>query len=205
MWNKEETMNNFTNIHIAAIAGSLRKNSFNKKLLQSAVNLLPENTSFEILDLSDLPMYNWDLERSGLPDPVVQFRNRLQAADALLIATPEYNYSIPGVLKNALDWASRSHNGQPNPLSGKPLAMMGAGGRAGTARAQNHLRQIASHLNMFTINKPEVLIAMPYKQGFDASGELTDPMTLDLVQALLNELIQFTRRLQGIPDLSMMN
>ena len=184
-------------IQIAAISGSLRQYSLNRQLVQIASSLLPENSTMEIVDLADIPMYNHDLEKTGFPDAVRNFQFRLLKADAIVIATPEYNYSIPGVLKNALDWASRSQDGKPGPLNNKPLAIMGAGGRAGTARAQNHLRQIASHLNMYAINKPEVLVSSYPNPVFDENGCLTDVVAVRLISQLLDNLVSFTRKLNS--------
>ncbi len=188
---------NSPNIHIAAISGSLRQNSLNRQLINAAAQNLPENTTFEFLEISEIPLFNQDLEKNKLPDAVLDFLNALQRADAVVIATPEYNYSIPGVLKNALDWASRSQNGKPGPLNEKPLAIMGAGGRAGTARAQNHLRQIASHLNMVTINKPEVLITTSAPRVFDENGKLIDNIAINLIRQLLVNLVVFTRKINS--------
>ena len=188
---------NSPNIHIAAISGSLRQKSLNRQLINAAAQNLPENTTFEFLEISEFPLFNQDLEKNKLPDAVLDFLNALQRADAVLIATPEYNYSIPGVLKNAIDWASRPQNGKPGPLNEKPLAIMGAGGRAGTARAQNHLRQIASHLNMYTINKPEVLITTSAPRVFDENGKLIDSIAINLIRQLLMNLVIFTRKINS--------
>ena len=191
-------------IHIAAFAGSLREYSYNRSLLNTAVHLLPPETSYEILDLTPIPMYNQDIEKIGFPKEVETFRSALYRADAFLIATPEYNYSIPGVLKNALDWASRANADKSKPMDGKPLAIIGVGGRFGTARAQNHLRQIASHLNMITINRPEVLVSNYPKKVFDAENNLTDQFAINLTEELLKNLVNLTRQLKlpletGIP------
>jgi chromate reductase len=180
------------NIHILGFAGSLRKESYNRKLLKIAKSLLPENTTFEIFDLIDIPLFNVDVEAEGLPTAVEAFRNAIQKADALLIASPEYNSSITGVLKNAIDWASRSYNKQPNPLIQKPVAIIGAGGRGGTDRSQYHLRSVLNHLNMYVVNKPEVLINMPGRQVFDDHGNLTDDFALKLMEQLLQNLVEYT-------------
>ena len=184
---------NTNTVHIAAIAGSIRSNSYNRALLSIAAERLPSDSTMSIVDISDLPLFNADLEQDGFPFEVKVFRNELEQADALLIATPEYNSSIPGVLKNALDWASRSENRQPNPLNLKPVAIIGAGGRTATARAQSHLRQITNHLNMFTINKPEVIISMVPHQPFDSEYNLNDEATLYFLEELLKNLVDFTR------------
>jgi chromate reductase len=184
-------------VHIAAFAGSIRADSFNRHLLRIAEQHLPMNATLEILDLSAIPMFNADVEKAGFPSEVVHFRAKLRDADAILIATPEYNISIPGVLKNAIDWASRGENGLPGPLNLKPVAIMGAGGRTATARAQSHLRQITNHLNMYTINKPEVIISMVPNQPFDAAGNLNDPAAHQLIAELLRNLVTFTQKIKA--------
>jgi len=186
-----------TKLHIAAFAGSIRADSFNRHLLRIAEQHLPMNATMEILDLATLPMFNADVEKDGFPSEVIQFRTKLRDADAILIATPEYNISIPGVLKNAIDWASRGENGLPGPLNLKPVAIMGAGGRTATARAQSHLRQITNHLNMYTINKPEVIISMVPNQPFDAAGNLNDPAAHQLIADLLRNLVTFTQKMKA--------
>lgn len=182
-------------IHVLGISGSLRKNSNNSGLLRAAGELLPENMSLEIFDISEVPLYNNDLLLvEGLPPAVQQLKASIAAADALLIATPEYNSSIPGVLKNAIDWASRPPN--ESPLAGKPLAIMGAGGVLGTSRAQYHLRQIAGGLNMLAMNKPEVMIQRAWDK-FDQEGNLTDEASRKQVKDLLVALREWALRLQG--------
>ncbi len=185
------------NVHIAAFAGSIRAGSFNRHLLRIAETHLPINATMEILDLSEIPMFNADVEKAGFPSEVIHFRTKLRDADAILIATPEYNISIPGVLKNTIDWASRGENGMPGPLNLKPVAIMGAGGRTATARAQSHLRQITNHLNMYTINKPEVIISMVPNQPFDAAGNLNDPAAHQLIAELLRNLVTFTQKIKA--------
>src|SRR5690242_13203861 len=138
-----------TPIHVVGISGSLRRISWNTELLRVAGELLPEGMTLEIADLADIPLYNQDHDGPHAPDAIKQFRGRIRAADALLIATPEYNASIPGVLKNALDWASRPIT--DSALAGKPLAMMGAGGVSGTNRAQLALRAISGALNVLLL------------------------------------------------------
>ncbi len=182
-----------SSVHVLGFAGSLRRDSYNKKLLHVAQELLPAGMTLEIFDLLPIPLYNADVEAQGMPAPVQHFRERMAAADALLIATPEYNYSISGVLKNALDWASRG--GPASPLNHKPLAMMGAGGRFGTIRAQQHLRQIALHNDMHVLNRPEVYIARPWEL-FDVDGRLTHEPTRERIQMLLEALAAWTRKLR---------
>ena len=132
-------------ISILGFSGSLRKGSYNKALLRAAAELAPGEANIEIFDLEGIPPYNQDIEAS-MPEKVGEFKAKIKAADALIIATPEYNFSIPGVLKNALDCASRPP--AENPFKGKPVAIMGASnGMIGTARAQYHLRQTLVGLN----------------------------------------------------------
>ncbi len=182
-------------IHIVGFAGSLRKGSYNRRLLDIVSDLLPAGTTYETIELNDIPLFNEDVEKDGFPQSVIDFRNAIQNADALLIASPEYNSSITGVLKNALDWASRSENKQPNPLNHKPVAILGAGGRGGTDRSQYHLRSVLSHLNMHLVNKPEVLINMPGRQVFDDDGNLLDEFAMKLMRQLLQNLVDHTYQL----------
>jgi chromate reductase len=181
-------------ITVLGISGSLRKASFNSGLLRTAQELLPEDMILEIYDIANIPLYNEDIWAAGVPEVVKDFKARIAAADALLIATPEYNYSIPGVLKNAIDWASRLP--KDSPLNDKPIAIMGAGGIMGTSRAQAHLRQVAVYTNMHPLNKPEVHVQRSWEK-FDAEGNLTDEPTRQLVQQLLVALDAWTRRLKG--------
>lgn len=183
-----------TTIHIVGLAGSLRKKSYNKWALQAAQELLPDGAELEIIAIDELPMYNQDIEEEfGDPDVVRAFKEKLQQADALLIATPEYNYSVPGVLKNAFDWASRPTG--RSVLAGKPTAIMGASyGPYGTVRAQMSLRLSLAYVNAFTVNKPDVFITFA-EQKFDEQGHLIDEKTRKQIQALLEALVQLTRRL----------
>jgi chromate reductase, NAD(P)H dehydrogenase (quinone) len=179
-------------VRVLGFSGSLRKGSYNTALLHAAVNFLPEHMTMEIFDIAPIPLYNEDIRAQGYPTPVQRFRDRILAADALLISTPEYNYSIPGVLKNAIDWASRP----PNPLNDKPVAIMGATtGMFGTARAQMALRQVLVFSNMHPINKPEVLI-MQAQNKLDAEGNIVDQPTRDFVRQLLEALYDWTLRLR---------
>lgn len=181
-------------LHILGISGSLRKGSYNTALLHIAEESLPEGMTLERHDLSPIPLYNGDLETAGFPVSVQQFKERIASADALLIATPEYNYSLPGVLKNAIDWASRP--AKTSPLNGKPLAIMGAGSRMGTSRAQYHLRQVAVFTNMLPLNKPEVMVQNA-SQKFDANGKLLDEEVRKQVRELLEALKAWTLRLRN--------
>jgi chromate reductase, NAD(P)H dehydrogenase (quinone) len=179
-------------VRILGIPGSLRKASFNRAALRAAQELLPPDASLEIFDLEGIPPFSEDDERS-LPPRVAGLKARIREADAILIATPEYNYSVPGVLKNAIDWASRPYG--DSAWEGKPVAIMGASvGATGTARAQYHLRQTFVFLNMHPLNRPEVMISNA-AQRFDADGRLVDPTSRSRVEQLLKELVVWSRRL----------
>ena len=182
-------------IKVLGISGSLRRGSFNSAALRAAQELAPAGMAVEIYQgLRDIPPYDEDLRQGqGFPTPAADLRARIKAADALLIVTPEYNYSVPGVLKNAIDWASRPPE---QPFDGKPIAIMGASpGALGTARAQYHLRQIFVFLNGMVLNRPEVMIAQAGGR-FDAEGRLTDAKTREFVGALLVALKDWTERLR---------
>lgn len=179
-------------IRILGIAGSLRKESFNRGALRAAQELAPEGVEMEIFDLDGIPGFNQDHEREP-PAIVAEFKKKIREADAILFSTPEYNYSIPGVLKNAIDWASRPYG--DSAWDGKPAAIMGAsGGNIATARAQYDLRKSMVFLNMFPINKPEVMIGGAGDK-FDAEGNLTDATTRDFIRQQLEALVDWTRRL----------
>jgi chromate reductase len=149
--------------------------------------------TLDIFDIADIPLFNQDDEQT-LPPAVMEFKARVRAADAVLFATPEYNYSIPGVLKNAIDWASRPYG--DNAWDGKPAAIFGVSpGKLGTARAQYHLRQVFVTLNIHTLNQPEVMIGNAGER-FDAQGNLTDKETRVFLQRLLDRLVQWTLQLR---------
>ena len=180
-------------IRILGIAGSLRRNSYNRAALRAAQALVPQDAVLDIIDLDGIPVSSEHDERHP-PAKVVEFKKRIREADAILFVTPEYNYSIPGGLKNAIDWASRPYG--DNAWANKPAAIMGASiGRFGTARAQYHLRQVFVFLNMFTVNQPEVMIGNAAEQ-FDADGNLTNETSKDLIRRLLAKLVSWTRDLQ---------
>jgi chromate reductase len=182
-------------LRVLGIAGSLRAGSYNRALLRAARELAPEGMGISTFDLAPIPLYNADVQAQGDPEPVVALKAAIQEADALLIATPEYNYSIPGVLKNAIDWASRPPD--TSPLNGKPVAIMGAStGNYGTARAQMHLRQVCILTNMLPVNRPEVLVFRA-QEKFDAEGQLIDEATRQFVRKLLEALAEWTLRLRG--------
>jgi chromate reductase len=180
-------------MHVIGLSGSLRRGSFNTAALHAAQELAPAGMTIERAEIGDLPLYNDDVRTAGYPPPVERLRAQLSAADAVLFVTPEYNYSVPGVLKNAIDWASRPPN---QPFEGKPVAIMGASpGLFGTARAQYHLRQMLVFLNALPVNKPEVMIGQAASR-FDEAGRLTDEATRDMVRKLLQSLADWTERLQ---------
>lgn len=180
-------------VRILGIAGSLRRESYNRAALRAAVQLVPQDATLEVFDLDGIPAFNQDKEQNP-PVKVVELKRRIRDVDAVLFVTPEYNYSIPGVLKNAIDWASRPYG--DSAWSEKPAAIMGASvGAIGTARAQYHLRQIMVFLNMFPINQPEVMIGHAATR-FDKDGNLTDDATKDFIRQLLANLVAWTRRLE---------
>ncbi len=179
-------------IRILGIAGSLRRESYNRAALRAATHLVPEGASIEIFELDGIPGFNEDEEQNP-PAKVVELKRRIREADAILIVTPEYNYSVPGVLKNAIDWASRPYG--DSAWNGKPAAIMGASiGAIATARAQYHLRQMFVFLNMFPINQPEVMIGNA-SERFDAAGNLTDDTTKNFIRQLLQTLVEWTRQI----------
>jgi chromate reductase len=180
-------------VNILGFAGSLRKGSYNKALLRAALELVPKHARLEIFDLDGIPLFNQDLENQP-SEKVKEFKAKIRAADAVLIATPEYNYSIPGVLKNAIDCASRPYG--DNAFEHKPVAIMGASiGMAGTARAQYHLRQCFVFLTCFALNQPEVMV--PFAQEkIDKEGKVTDQKIREKIRELLEALVAWTNKLK---------
>ncbi len=189
-------MSNGGTVKILGIAGSLRRGSFNKAALRAAQEFAPDGMRIEVFDIAEIPPYNEDVKQQGFPPPVQALRDGIREADGLLFATPEYNYSIPGVLKNAIDWVSRPPE---QPFDGKAIGIMGASPSAlGTARAQYHLRQCFIFLNAHVMNRPEVMInAAPTK--FDAEGRLTDQPTRDFIATMLVALKAWTLRMRTQP------
>ncbi len=180
-------------VRILGIAGSLRRGSFNAATLRTAQELAPAGMTIETFDIAPIPLYNEDVRQQGFPPPVADLRARIKGADGVLIVTPEYNYSIPGVLKNAIDWASLPPE---QPFDGKPIGLMGASaGTHGTSRAQYHLRQCCVFLNGLVMNRPEVMIPTAQNQ-FDASGKLTDQVTRDFITAHLAAFKAWVLRLK---------
>jgi chromate reductase len=184
---------------VLGFAGSLRIGSYNKSLLRAAVGLVPQDMNLEIFDLEGIPTFNQDTEQN-MPEKVKDFKTKIMEANAILIATPEYNYSVPGVLKNAIDWASRPYG--DNPFDGKPVAIMSASiGMLGGARAQYHLCQIFVFLNMYPINRPEAIV--PFAQDkFDANGNLLDNDTKKVFGTITSESCRLDKeicRLNSMP------
>jgi chromate reductase, NAD(P)H dehydrogenase (quinone) len=181
-------------VKILGMSGSLRKASYNSATLRAAQGLVPDGATLEIFDLSPIPLYNDDVRNAGYPPVVQDFRSKIEAADAIVFVTPEYNYSMSGVLKNAIDWASRPPG---PPLTRKPVGIMGATmGLWGTTRAQYHLRQCCVFLDLYPINKPEVLIAQAQTK-FNDKGELTDETTKKMIKEHLENLVGWARRMQA--------
>ena len=178
-------------VNILGFAGSLRKGSYNKALLRAAAELLPANAALDTFDLEGITPFNQDVETEP-PGSVREFKAKIRAADAILIATPEYNYSVPGVLKNALDWASMPFGDSAWP--GKPIALVSAStGMLGGSRAQYHLRQTLLFLDVVVVSKPEVFVTFA-GQKFDETGRLTDEATRSVVAALLKALVNLARK-----------
>jgi chromate reductase len=181
-------------VNIIGFAGSLRKGSYNRALMRAALELLPEDARLEIFDLDGIPPFNQDLENQP-SEKVKEFKAKIRAADAILIATPEYNYSIPGVLKNAIDCASRPYG--DNAFEHKPVAIMGTSiSMTGSARAQYHLRQCFVFLSCFALNQPEVIVPFA-NEKIDKEGKLTDQKTREKIRELLESLVAWTNKLKG--------
>jgi chromate reductase len=183
-------------IKILGIAGSLRKQSYNKGALRAAQKLCPEGATIEVFDLAGIPPFNQDDEKN-VPPKVNEFKQKIRSADAILLATPEYNYGMPGVLKNAIDWASRPYG--DNAWSGKPVALMSAAlSMGGGVRAQYQLRQAFVFLNMEAVVQPEVAIGNA-PERFDKEGNLTDETSKKLIGQLLRNLVDKARLLKQAP------
>ena len=180
-------------INILGISGSARRRSYNTALLEAAKELLPEGAALEVYDVSVFPLYNQDLVE--IPASVRRFKEEIRRADAILFATPEHNYSISAVLKNAIEWGNRPE--EDNSWDGKPAAIMSAStSPRGGARAQLHLRQIMADLNIYPINKPQLLVARA-QEHFDANLKLTNSEFRGTLRALLASLVEWTRRLRS--------
>lgn len=180
-------------VKILGFAGSLRKGSLNRALLRAAFELRPADCEMETFDLEGIPPFNQDMEK-GPPNRVVEFKRKINEVDSIFIVTPEYNYSIPGVLKNAIDWASRPFG--DNSWQGKPVAVASVSrGMMGGVRAQLHLRHVFVYLNMFPVNGPEVIVTFG-PEKFDQDLNLKDENTKKLLRELLQNLVDWTRRLK---------
>ena len=180
-------------IRVLGISGSLRRDSWNTLLLRAAQKLAPAGMTIEIASIRELPFYDGDVEAAGMPEAVAAFRAQIKAADALLIASPEYNASVSGVLKNAIDWASRP---PAQPLDGKPIAVFGTSpGATGTIRGQAHLRQILANVNGLVLVQPVVAVGNA-PQRLDADATITDEATRKFVETMLAKLADWTRRLK---------
>lgn len=183
-----------TEFNILGLSGSLRSGSLNSAALRAAADLAPPGVTVNIGSIAGIPLYDEDLRSEGTPESVTALAAAVADADAVLIATPEYNYSVPGTLKNAIDWLSRL---DPQPFAGKPTAIMGASmGRLGTARAQYHLRQVFVFLDAMVLNRPEVMISGAHTL-VDDTGELTDADTRRHIAGLVTALQAHARRLSG--------
>ena len=179
-------------IKIVGMSGSLRRGSYNSALLRLAWKVIPEGAELQLVRLDDLPFYNGDVEDAGMPTSVAEFRAKLRAADAMLISTPEYNSSVPAVLKNAIDWASR---GPDSPLGGMTAALMGGGGGFGSHRAQSHLRDVLRNTGVFELPAPPVKVRQIWNK-FDDNLQLLDPRVLEQVERLLQALVSWTLAMQ---------
>ncbi len=179
-------------LDILAISGSLRKASFNTALLRTAQQEAPADVAIEIYDYSDIPLYNGDIEAAGFPATAQRLKDRVLKADAIIFAVPEYNYSFPGVLKNAIDWASRPYG--KSAWMYKPVSLVSTGGGLGAARAQYHIRQVLASQGMHILGAPEVFVTNAATK-FDADGRLTDDVARGLIKQQIAALAAWTRRL----------
>jgi chromate reductase len=179
-------------LRILGVAGSLRAGSFNRALLRAAVELAPEGVAIETFDLHEVPLYNGDVEAAGDPPGVAAFKAAIAAADGVLFVTPEYNHGVPGVMKNAVDWASRPP--REAPLGGKPVGLIGASpGITGSARGQSQLRQAFEFTNSYCMPQPELLVFKAHEK-FDGEGRLTDAATGEYLQRYLAAFGEWVRR-----------
>ena len=190
---KSDTMEKLSKVAILGISGSGRKRSYNSALLEAAKQLLPPDATLEVVDVSRLPLYNQDLEHD-VPEVVKEFKKKIRGADAILFATPEHNYSITAVLKNAIEWGNRPPRDAS--WSGKPVAIISAStSLRGGARAQLHLRQIMIDLNMYPINRPQLMVANA-REKFSEDLQLTDEESRQTLRDVLSSLVKWTLKLQ---------
>jgi chromate reductase len=183
-----------TSVNVLAIAGSLRKGSYNRALIRAAQKQAPAGMAITIHDLDDIPLYNADVEAAGDPPGVAAFKQAIAGADGVLIATPEYNHGVPGVMKNAIDWASRPARAAP--LNTKPVGLIGASpGTTGSARGQSQLRQAFEFTNSYCMPQPEILVFRAHEK-FDADGNLTDEKTAEFLGKYLEAFKDWVERLR---------
>ena len=181
--------------HVFAFAGSLRDGSYNRALLRAAQEEAPDGMTIELFDLTGVPLYNADLEAEGDPERVTALKDGIRAADAVIIATPEYNHGVPAVSKNAVDWASRPPRNSP--LDEKPVGIVGASpGMTGAARGQSQLRQAFEFTNSYCMPQPELLVARAHEK-FDEDGRLTDDKTRSFLQKYLSAFEAWTARVSA--------
>jgi chromate reductase, NAD(P)H dehydrogenase (quinone) len=179
-------------VRVLGFAGSLRQGSYNRALLRAAVEQAPEDMAIAIFDLAGVPLYNGDVEAEGDPEPVTAFKRAIEEADGVLMVTPEYNHGVPGVMKNAVDWASRPPGGAA--LGGKPVGIIGASpGITGSARGQSQLRQAFEFTNSYCMPQPELLVFRAHEK-FDADGRLTDEATRGHLERYLAAFTAWVRR-----------
>lgn len=179
-------------IRVLGFAGSLRQGSYNRALLRAAQQRTPDGMAIEAFDLIDVPLYNGDVEAQGDPPGVAAFKDAIRAADGVLMVTPEYNHGVPGVMKNAVDWASRPARSAV--LNGKPVGLLGASpGQVGTARGQSQLRQAFEFTNSYCMPRPEILVFRAHEK-FDAEGKLTDETTAKYLRAYLEAFKAWVER-----------
>ena len=181
-------------LNILAFAGSLRRASYNRSLVRAAQEVAPAGMAVTVFDIGEIPLYNEDVESVGEPEPVARFKQAIREADGLLIATPEYNHGVPGVTKNAIDWASRPP--RKAPLDRKPVAILGASpGITGSARGQSQLRQAFEFTNSFCMPQPEILVYKAHEK-FDAEGRLTDEKTREFLGRFMESFAEWIRRVR---------
>jgi chromate reductase, NAD(P)H dehydrogenase (quinone) len=179
-------------VRILGFAGSLRRGSYNRALLRAAVERAPEGMEIAVFDLAGIPLYDGDVEAEGDPEAVARFKQAIRDADGVLMVTPEYNHGVPGVMKNAVDWASRPPRDAA--FNGKPVGVIGASpGMTGSARGQSQLRQAFEFTNSYCMPQPELLVFKAHEK-FDAEGRLTDDATRRYLERYLIAFAAWTRR-----------
>lgn len=182
-------------LRVLGFAGSLRRDSYNRSLLRAAQAMAPEGMVIETFDLAEIPLYNGDVEAAGDPPGVAAFKQAIRAADAVLMVTPEYNHGVPGVMKNAVDWASRPARGAA--LGGKPVGIIGASpGMTGSARGQSQLRQAFTFTNSYCMPQPEILVYRAHEK-FDAAGNFTDGSTAEHLVGYLTAFLAWGLRFRA--------